>query len=117
MNLVLITVLGTLIDKDKQLKALIEIKKTLKSGKIILVENNLNSEFEAIRGRDKDSRTQDYNNFLLNNGFHIVEKIDTYFKFKNKEIANDCFYSIWGKNLKFKLNKNTVEHKVIIFSN
>ena len=38
-----------------------ELKRVLKSdGQIILVENAEKSEFEKIRGKDKDNRTKDY---------------------------------------------------------
>ncbi len=37
----------------------------------------INSDFERIRGRDKDSRTQEYNYFLLSNGFTVIKEIDT----------------------------------------
>lgn len=110
--------LGTLVYPEKQKAALEEIKKALKpNGKIILVENDINSDFERIRGRDKDSRTQEYNYFLLSNGFTVIKEIDTYFQFENIEIANNTFKSIWGDKVQFELSEPRLQHKVLIFSN
>jgi SAM-dependent methyltransferase len=110
--------LGTLIHPEKQQQALKEIKKTLKpQGKIILVENDINSDFEKIRGRDKDSRTQEYNYFLLSNGFSVIKEIDTYFQFENTEVANNTFKAIWGDKIQFELTEPRLNHRVLIFSN
>lgn len=110
--------LGTLIYSEKQTAALKEIKKSLKTnGKIILVENDINSDFEKIRGRDKDSRTQEYNYFLSSNGFSIIKEIDTYFQFESAEIANNTFKSIWGDKIQFELTEPRLQHKVLILSN
>ena len=66
-------VLGTIIDLDERNKCINELKRLLKSkGTIILIENDENSEFEEIRNRTKDSRTRDYNNWILSNYTFIM---------------------------------------------
>lgn len=110
--------LGTLVQHERQLKAINEIKRCLATdGKIVLVENDINSEFERIRGRDKDNRTQDYNNFLLDNGFQIIKKINTYFQFDSTQQANHIFENIWGEKICFKMTHPLLQHSVVIFSN
>ena len=77
-------VLGTIIDITERNKCLSELKRLLKSnGTIILIENDENSEFEEIRNRTKDSRTRDYNNWILSNGFTVDKQIDRYFNFNS----------------------------------
>ena len=62
-------VLGTITDIEERNRCLDELKRILKpNGKIILVENDVNSEFEEIRNRTSDSRTRDYNNWILKAG-------------------------------------------------
>jgi len=103
--------------KSRPQLALEQIKQTLKpNGSIILIENDTNSEFEAIRGRDKDSRTHDYNEFLLSQGFCVIEKIDTYFEFENTEVANCCLSAIWGEKIQFRLKTNWLEHRVLVLA-
>jgi ubiquinone/menaquinone biosynthesis C-methylase UbiE len=111
--------LGTIADENKQQAIIKEAKRTLKeNGKIILIENDINSEFEILRGRfsENDERTLAYNNFLINNGFQIIKKINTYFEFENDIIANNVFKSIWKERLIKKIISAKIEHKVIIFS-
>ena len=109
-------VLGTITDLNERLSCLNELKRILKSnGQIILVENDLNSEFEIIRNRDKDTRTIDYNNWLIDNGFKVDKKIDTFFNFNSAEEAIKCFDVIYGSNIAQKINSNKIEHKIIIF--
>ena len=110
--------LGTLVQPERQLKAIDEMKRCLKkNGKIVLVENNPNSEFEKIRGRDKDDRTKNYNNFLLDNGFQIIKEINTYFQFDSTEQANCIFKNIWGDKICFEMTQPILKHSVLIFSN
>lgn len=110
--------LGTIIDYERQLAALQQMKSIIKSGgKIILVENDIDSEFEILRGRAThiDNRTMNYNNWLLKQGFHAVHHINSYFEFENAQTAHEVFYSIWGKRLCRTINNSTIQHKIIIF--
>ena len=109
-------VLGTITNLDERNKCLNELKRVLKpNGSIILIENDENSEFEELRGRTKDSRTKDYNNWILSNSFEIEKKIDTYFLFDSHEEATKCFDAIYGNLISSKIKSNKIEHKVVIF--
>ena len=41
--------------------------------------------------------------------------INTYFNFENTQTAKKCFEVIYGKEISNKINKNQIEHKIIIF--
>lgn len=106
-------VLGTITDINERTSALNELKRILKDkGTIILVENAENSEFETIRGRDKDTRTKDYNDWILSNGFTLEETINTYFNFKSLEDAIKCFDVIYGNKVSSKIKDSKIEHKI-----
>ena len=109
-------VLGTIIDLDERNKCINELKRLLKSkGTIILIENDENSEFEEIRNRTKDSRTRDYNNWILSNDFTIDKQIDTYFNFNSYNEAKKSFEVIYGSEISNKIKNNRINHKIIIF--
>ena len=109
-------VLGTITDLQEREQCLNELKRILKKdGVLILVENNTNCEFEILRGHDKDTKTQDYNNWIINHDFIENKKINTYFNFENTQTAKKCFEVIYGKEISNKINKNQIEHKIIIF--
>ncbi len=109
-------VLGTITDLEERNKVLEELKSVLKPGGIIiLVENAESSEFEKIRNRDKDTRTLDYNNWILNNGFYLDKTFNTYFKFKNLETAKESFNVIYGTTIASKILSNIIEHKINIY--
>lgn len=109
-------VLGTIIDITERNKCLSELKRLLKSnGTIILIENDENSEFEEIRNRTKDSRTRDYNNWILSNGFTVDKQIDTYFNFNSYNEAKKSFEVIYGPEIANKIKKNRINHKIIIY--
>ena len=109
-------VLGTITDIEERNRCLDELKRILKpNGKIILVENDENSEFEKIRNRTSDSRTRDYNNWILSNGFIVDKRLETYFNFKSIDEAKKCFEVIYGKTISDKINDKRIEHKIIIF--
>lgn len=109
-------VLGTITDIEERNRCLDELKRILKpNGKIILVENDVNSEFEEIRNRTSDSRTRDYNSWILSNGFIVDKRLETYFSFKSIDEAKKCFEVIYGKTISDKINDEKIEHKIIIF--
>lgn len=109
-------VLGTITNLDERNKSLCELKRLLKSnGTIILIENDEDSEFEEIRNRTKDTRTRDYNNWILSNQFNVEKQINTYFIFDSKEEAKKCFDVIYGNKIANKINDNKIDHKIIIF--
>ena len=113
-------VLGTITDIEERNNCLNELKRILKKdGQIILVENAQNSEFEKIRDRDKDSRTKDYNDWILANGFILDNIINTYFQFKTLDEAKKCFEIIYGNKIASRILNKKIEHKinVYIFSN
>lgn len=109
-------VLGTVLDLEERYKCLDELKRVLKKGdKIILIENDEGGEFEALRGRDKDTRTKSYNDWILNNGFSEKEKFDTKFIFNNFVEARKCFLEIYGEEVASKVKSEFVEHKIVLF--
>lgn len=109
-------VLGTVLDMNERLECLSELKRVLKpGGKIILIENDEGSEFEALRNRDKDLRTRNYNNWILDNEFKVSEKFDTKFIFNNFIEARKCFLEIYGSGVADKIKSEFIEHKIILF--
>ena len=109
-------VLGTITNIDERNNALNELKRILKhNGQIILVENAENSEFEEIRGRDKDNRTRDYNDWILANGFILDNMINTYFEFSTLDQAKKCFEVIYGSEIASRIVNNKIEHKINIY--
>ena len=109
-------VLGTITNIDERNNALNELKRILKhDGQIILVENAENSEFEKIRGRDKDNRTRDYNDWILANGFMLDNMINTYFEFNALSQAKKCFEVIYGNEIASRIVNNKIEHKINIY--
>lgn len=109
-------VLGTIIDIDERNKCLSELKRLLNpNGTIILIENDEGSEFEEIRNRTKDSRTRDYNNWILANDFTIDKQIDTFFNFKTYDETKKSFEVIYGQEISNKIKNNKINHKIIIF--
>lgn len=105
--------LGT-ITEDKR-KVVLENLKSVSKDKIVLIENLCDSEFEIIRGHDKDGKTAKYNNWLEDNGFVLEETIDTYFMFENFDIAKETFETIYNKEIAEKVTSNVIGHKVGIF--
>lgn len=109
-------VLGTITDIEERNSCLKELKRLLKpDGTIILIENDEGSEFEEIRDRTKDTRTKDYNNWILSNGFNIEKQFNTYFMFESIDVAKKCFEVIYGYSVASKINSNKIEHKIILF--
>lgn len=109
-------VLGTITNLAERTKVLHELQRILSSnGNIILIENAENSEFESIRGRDKDTRTKDYNNWILSNGFELEKTINTFFEFSSFEEAKKCFNIIYGNAVSTKIKSKIIEHKINIY--
>ncbi len=109
-------VLGTITDLGDRELCLQDLKRVLKpGGKIILIENEEDSEFETLRGHDKDTRTKDYNNWILNNGFKVMERFNTYFKFDSKDEARKCFLEIYGVEVASRVKSELIEHKIVLF--
>lgn len=110
-------VVGTIDTPPRRLMALNELKRVCApGGKIILIENALESEFEILRGRGfPDTRTKEYNDWLLGEGFKVFCEIDTYFSFASADEAQFVFNEIWGPRLTKKIDTDRVEHKVLIF--
>lgn len=110
-------VLGTIIDLEERKKCLSELKRVLKKGgRIFLVENDEGGEFERIRGRNLDTRTRDYNQWILDHGFVVDKKIQTYFNFQSFEECFHCFRIIYGERVLSKINNFLIEHHIILFS-
>ncbi len=106
-------VLGTILKEENRRAVLTNLENI--SENIYLLENKENSEFEYIRGRDKDSRTIQYNNWLIQNGFHIITEVDTYFNFENIAQAQQIFGNIWGKDVITKIKSAKIEHSINIY--
>lgn len=108
-------VLGT-IEECKRKLVLSEAKRVLKKGgRLILIENNTNSEFEIIRGKHLNNKTEEYNTWLKNNGFKVLNTLETYIEFKSTKEAKEIFTKIWGDRLFAKPKCNKIEQGIIIF--
>jgi ubiquinone/menaquinone biosynthesis C-methylase UbiE len=110
--------LGTILEQARQEEVILEMKRICKpDGKIILIENLEDSQFEKLRGRSPDplERTANYNNFLLSQGFNLNQTIYTYFNFESTERAKDVFHKIWKDRLVGEINTKFIEHKVGLF--
>lgn len=105
--------LGT-IDLEKRKYVLNELKRVCKET-ILLIENLEDSEFEIIRNHDKDKSTKKYIDFLKENGFELVDEIDTYFQFETCDIAKQVFEKIYNKEISEKISDNIIGHKVGFF--
>lgn len=109
-------VLGTILDLNKREEVLKQLLRVLKpGGKILLIENNIGNEFEALRGRDKDNRTSDYNNWVLSKNFKVSKEFTTYFKFNTVEETKKVFDVIYGNDISSKLNSRNINQNIIIF--
>lgn len=108
--------LGTIVDQTRQIQALNEMKR-ITNEKIILIENQVGSEFESLRGRFPDAleRTQKYNNWLIEQGFQLQEVVSTYFQFHNVDTAQHTFRAIWGNKLIRPITNKKIEHQVAVF--
>lgn len=108
--------LGTILDQDRQETALNEMKRICKD-KIILVENNIGSQFELLRGRDPniDQRTYLYNQWLIDQGFTLYKTVHSYFQFENKQVAQFVFSSIWKDRLTQAINDKKINHSINIY--
>lgn len=108
-------VFGTILDLNKRLKVLSEAIRVLKpNGSIILVENDTPSEFEYYRGRHLNDKTQEYNTWLINQGFSTHSKVKTFITFDSTSIAQHVFKSIWKEKLFDIPRNNKIENNVII---
>lgn len=107
---------GTILDEAKREKIFNEAKRVTKpGGSIFLIENDTPSEFEYYRGRHLNTKTQDYNNWILNKGFSVLKKLETFITFDNVEVAQFVFQEIWKGRL-FDIPKtHTIQNNVIIF--
>lgn len=108
--------LGTILESNRQLQALHEMKRIC-SKQVVLVENNIGSQFELLRGRNPlyDNRTHNYNSWLLEQGFVLHKTIHTYFQFDSIKNAQLVFNSIWGNRLTQDIENNIIEHSINIY--
>lgn len=109
--------LGTLPTFEQRETVLREIKRVLKDdGVCYMVENSIGGEFEVLRGRyPNDSRTFEYNMWLLERGFSVAKHIHTHFEFESSSIAQQVFSSIWKERLTCAIERSTIKHPVVIF--
>lgn len=108
--------LGTLDSDDRRIKVILEMKRILKeNGKIILIENDTGGEFEQLRGRTQDDRTQKYNDFLQSQGFKIKKRLTTYFHFSSSLAAQSVFKKIWADKLTREIKGHTISQNIVIF--
>lgn len=106
-------VLGTILDLNKRTRALNELKRIANT--IILIENAENSEFEVIRGRHADTRTLDYNNWVLSQGFTKDKVLHTSFEFNTAEEAQYIFAHIWGPDVANRVKSAIIKHTLYAF--
>lgn len=107
-------VLGTIMNLKKRKKAVEELKRVLKpNGVIYLIENASDGEFEKIRNHKE--KTDEYNTWLEQQGFYVVEKMNTYFNFSDLEEAKKVFGEIYGEEVSKNIKSKKIEHEVLIF--
>jgi ubiquinone/menaquinone biosynthesis C-methylase UbiE len=107
----------TIKNIDKRNKVLNEVERVLKKeGKIYLVENYPDGEFEKLVDYRPDylEHREEFFNWLDKNGFKRIEVIDTYFKFDSFETAKEVFKGIWGEELASKVKSEIIEQKVSV---
>lgn len=109
-------VLGTITNIEERELCLQELKRILKpAGKIILIENDEGSEFEFIRDRINNSKTKDYNDWVLAHNFTKTKIIDDYFLFESLPQAKKCFEVIYSKEKARKVTNKKIKHTIICF--
>lgn len=110
-------VLGTILEEDRRNKVLEEMKRVLKEdGNIYLVENDIGGEFEEIRNRYPNiKKTKEYNDWIESNDFICNNRFETYFKFDNKNQAQNVLSNIWGNEIGNKVNSNIIKQNIIIY--
>ena len=109
-------VMGTILDLNKREEVLKELLRVLKpGGKILLIENNIDNEFEELRGRNKDNRTKDYNSWVLSKNFKVLKEFTTYFKFNTVDEAKKVFDVIYGNEVSSKIGSRNINQNIIIF--
>ena len=109
-------VLGTILDLNKRSIVLKELLRVLRpGGKILLIENNVDNDFEEIRGRTKDNKTKEYNDWILSNNFKVLKELTTYFKFNNTLEAKKVFDVIYGEEIASNVSSSKINHNIIIF--
>jgi hypothetical protein len=109
-------VLGSIKDLELRKKVLEELKRVLKpGGTIYLVENDKGGEYKkVIDGVSGDEKTELKLEWLRNNNFCELKKIETYFEFESTETAKKVFESIWDAETAEEVNKKTLSHNIII---
>ncbi|MBI4919053.1 class I SAM-dependent methyltransferase [archaeon] len=101
--------------KNKVISEMLRVLK--KGGSIYLVENDLISEFEKVRGKDPvDGSSKKYNDWAKEKGFTVFKKIKTYFEFSSLNDAKKVFNIIWGEKVASKIKNRTIGHAVLIFN-
>ena len=110
-------VLGTILDVNLRKRALNELIRVTKSdGKILLIENSPDGEFEMIRGRTvEDGRTTGYNNWLIKSGFKELFTTETYFQFYDLSQAHFIIEKIWGGAAASRVSSSKIRHPITIF--
>ena len=106
-------VLGTITDDASRNLSLDKLKTA--ASKIVCIENGINSEFEVIRGRVKNTKTHQYNNWLLHKGFKLEHKIHTWFDFDSKDEASRIIGAIWGPSAGDMVQSSRIDHIVDIY--
>lgn len=106
--------ISTIRSLRRKSKILKEIERVLKeNGAIYLVDNDSKGEYAKIRNHPK--KTEKSHIWLQKQGFKIIRRINTYYKFDSLEDAKTVFTSIWGTKASNQINRNIVGHKVVIF--
>lgn len=107
---------GTILNDSKREKIFSEAQRVTKpGGSILLVENDTPSEFEYYRGRHLHTKTQDYNDWILQHGFNTFKKFETFITFDSIEMTQFVFIEIWKDRLFALPQVSRIQNNVIIF--
>lgn len=107
---------GTIMDEAKRESIFKEACRVTKpGGSIFLIENDTPSEFEYYRGRHLNKKTQDYNDWIIKQGFSTFQQLETFITFDNVLLAQFVFQKIWKDRLFDVPQLKNIQNNVIIF--
>lgn len=107
---------GTIHGEYRKKLALKEAERILKSnGSIYLIENDVDSEFQEIRGSSYYDKAREYNEWLVKEGFTRVNTIRTRFSFSSIKEAKRVFSFIWGSQISSNIKNQEILHNIVVF--
>ena len=100
-------------DRKQVLKELERV--TAQGGTIYIIENSPFDEFHKIRGLFYQLKNLSIAKLILNKGFKFDTKLNTYFKFRTVNEANELLFYFWPDHIKEKISSRILNHEIIVF--